>query len=235
MTVDEVMAELKSLGTEQTKKTHLRHGAREPVFGVKIEDLKKIRKRTGVDHKLALDLYATGNSDAMYLAALIADDEKMTKADLKKWVKAAYSPWLSGYAVPWVASESKHGPELAREWIESKSETTAVAGWGTFASLVAIKPDEELDLDEIAGLLDRVRTTIHDRPNRVKYAMNNFVIAVGSYVQTLADAAIAAGREIGEVTVDMGDTDCKVPFAPDYIKKVQARGTLTRKRKSARC
>jgi 3-methyladenine DNA glycosylase AlkD len=229
------MAELKALGTEQTKKTHMRHGAREPVFGVKVEDLKKIRKRTGVNYQLALDLYATGNSDAMYLAGLMADDKKMTKADLKKWVKAAYSPWLCGYAVPWVASESKHGPDLAREWIESKTATIAVAGWGTFASLVSLKDDAELNLDEIARLLDRVRTTIHDQPNRVKYAMNSFVIAVGSFVRALSDAAIAAGEEIGKVDVDMGDTDCQVPFAPDYIKKATARGTLTRKRKSARC
>ena len=235
MTADEVMAELKSLGTEQTKKTHMRHGAREPLFGVKIEDLKKIHKRVGTNHQLALDLYATGNSDAMYLAAFLADDEKMTKADLKKWVKAAYWSWLCDFAVPWVAAESKHGFALAREWIGSKTPTTASAGWGTFSSLVSLKPDEELDLDELAGLLDRVRTTIHDQPDRVRYVMNSFVIAVGSYVRALTDAAVAAGKEIGTVDVDMGDTACKVPFAPDYIRKAIARGTLTRKRKSARC
>ena len=34
MTATEIVAELKTLGTEQTKKTLMRHGSREPVFGV---------------------------------------------------------------------------------------------------------------------------------------------------------------------------------------------------------
>jgi hypothetical protein len=37
------------------------------------------------------------------------------------------------------------------------------------------------------------------------------------------------------VTVDMGDTDCKVPLIPPYIGKAQARGIIGRKRKMARC
>jgi len=35
--------------------------------------------------------------------------------------------------------------------------------------------------------------------------------------------------------VDMGNTSCQVPFAPDYIRKVQKRGTIGKKRKSAKC
>ena len=61
------------------EKNALKHGAREPFFGVKVEHLKKIQKRIKKDYQLALDLYDTGISDAMYLAGLIADDEKMTK------------------------------------------------------------------------------------------------------------------------------------------------------------
>src|SRR3954451_10169094 len=73
MTCDEVMAELKALGSAQTKKTLLRHGAAEPLFGVKIGDMKGILKRVRNDNALALKLYDTGNFDAMYLAGLVAD------------------------------------------------------------------------------------------------------------------------------------------------------------------
>ena len=37
------------------------------------------------------------------------------------------------------------------------------------------------------------------------------------------------------VSVDMGGTACKVPFAPEYIAKVIERGNLGKKRKAARC
>ena len=65
--------------------------------------------------------------------------------------------------------------------------------------------------------------------------MNGFVIAVGSYVKPLTADAIAAARKIGKVTVDMGDTACKVPDAATYIDKVKKRGTLGKKRATAKC
>src|SRR5262249_1583128 len=148
-------------------------------FGVKVEELKKIQKRIKKDYKLALELYDSGISDAMYLAGLIADDAKMTKKDLQGWVKEAHWYMLSEYTVPWVAAESKHGRELALEWIESGKENIASTGWATLSSLVAIKDNAELDLAELKQLLQRVQKTIHRQPNRVRYVMNGFVIAVG--------------------------------------------------------
>jgi hypothetical protein len=111
----------------------------------------------------------------------------------------------------------------------------ATAGWATLSSLVATKDDAELDVAELKRLLQRVRKTIHQQPNRVRYVMNGFVIAVGCYVQALSDQALQTAEAIGAVTVDMGGTACKVPFAPDYIDKVRKRGTVGKKRMSAKC
>ena len=74
-----ILDELKPLGSESYKKILMRHGIREPVYGVKIEHLKKIQKRVKKDYQLALDLYDTGVYDAMYLAGLIADERRMTR------------------------------------------------------------------------------------------------------------------------------------------------------------
>lgn len=65
--------------------------------------------------------------------------------------------------------------------------------------------------------------------------MNSFVIAVGSYVNPLTETAIQTAVEIGPVMADLGNNSCQVPFAPDYILKVQKRGTLGKKRKTAKC
>lgn len=235
MTAKDVLAELKKLGTEQTKKTFLRHGAREPYYGVKVGDMKVIQKRVKMDYQLALDLYDSGNSDAMYLAGLIADPKKMTKADLKKWVKGAHWSMIAGYTVPWVASESRFGRELALEWMDSNDDMLATAGWCTYASLVAIKPDEELDLAEIEKLLNRAKAEIGSAGNRTRYSMNNFVIAVGGYVAALTAKAKAIAKSIGPVEVDMGDTSCQVPLAYDYIVKIEKMGRVGQKRKSAMC
>lgn len=235
MTATEIVEQLRPLGQDSYKNVLLKHGVQEPVFGVKIEELKKFQKRIKTDYQLALDLYDTGIYDAMYLAGLIADDIKMTKKDLRHWVATANCHTLCEYTVSWVAAQSQHGSELARAWIDAKAEGVAAAGWNTLSGLVALKDDDELDLADLKQLLQRVQKTIHQQPNRVRYTMNGFVIAVGCYVSALTELAVETGKKIGRVTVDMDGTACKIPSAPEYIQKVQDRGTLGKKRKTVKC
>lgn len=235
MTVKDIMAELEAKGNEGIKKIFLKHGIKEPFFGVKIEYLKVIQKKVKKDYQLAKDLYATGNADAMYLAGLIADESKMTKKDLSLWVKQAVSTNISEYTVPWIAAESQFGYELALEWIDSKTDFIASAGWATLSSLVAIKADTELDIAGIKSLITRIEKDIHKVDDRMRYQMNGFLIAVGCYVPELTDAVTSASKKIGAVKVNMNGTACKVPDALEYIKKVKDRGTLGKKKKTARC
>jgi 3-methyladenine DNA glycosylase AlkD len=236
MTAEKILQELKPLGKESYKRVLVKnHGIREPVFGVPISELKKFQKRIKKDYQLALDLYETGNYDAMYLASLIADDAQMTKKDLKRWVDRAYTGALIGAPVAWVAAGSPHGYEVALQWIESPKSLVAAAGWATLGALVSIKDDDDLDLAELKRLLKLVPKSIHQSPDMVRYHMNYFVIAVGCYVKPLTDLAINVAEEIGQVTADLGNNDCQVPLAADYIRKVQARGTIGKKRKTAKC
>ena len=235
MTAAEIVKQLKPLGKDSYKKVMLAHGAKEPVYGVSIAELKTFQKQIKKDHQLALALFATGIYDAMYLAGLVADDKQMSKQELQGWAEKAGSQGISEYTVPWVAAESLHGREMALAWIESKKEGVASSGWATLSGLVAITDDAALDLGEVKRLLKRVQTTIHQQPNRVRAVMNGFVIAVGSYVQSLTPLALEVGEKIGPVSVDVGGTACKTPFAPEYIDKVRKRGTIGKKRKTNKC
>lgn len=235
MTLEETMKELESYGDETIKQIYLNHGTKEPLFGVRVSDMKKIVKKIKKDHKLSLQLYETDNSDAMYLAGLIADEDKISKSDLQSWVENASNSGISEYTVAWVAAESNYGFELGLEWIESNEELIATAGWSTLANYAAITPDEELDIEKYKQLLERVEKSIHDSPNRVRYTMNGFVIAVGSYIIDLDKEALSAAKNIGKVYVNAGKTACKVPFAIDKINKVKEKGRQGKKRKMARC
>ena len=230
MTAKEILAEIKPLGSDSYKRVMFNHGVKEPCFGVKISDLQKIQKRIKRDYQLALDLYDTGNYDAMYLAGLIADDARMTKKDLQHWVaKAARSASHGGVG-------RRRAARTGGSWRWNGSTRRALSSpqpaGRRWRSLVSIKDDTELDLAALKRLLQRVQKTIHQAADEVRYQMNSFVIAVGSYVQPLTDTALQIGEKIGPVTVDMGNTSCQVPFAPDYIRKVQKRGAIGKKRKS---
>jgi 3-methyladenine DNA glycosylase AlkD len=235
MTADQILKEIKPLGSESYCRIPRNHGVVDPMYGVKISDLKKIQKRVKMDYQLAKDLFDTGIYDARYLGGLIADDANMTKADLEGWLKKSNCSAVRCFTIAWVAAGSPHGYDLALKWIDSKDPNAQEAGWATLCGIVAMTEDAKLDIVKLKQLLQRVEKTIQNAQNDVRYAMNNFVIAVGSYVLPLTEPAIQTGKKIGEVKVDMGNTSCEVPFGPDYIEKVRKRGSLGKKRMTMKC
>jgi hypothetical protein len=126
-------------------------------------------------------LIETGNSDAMYLAGLIADPMQISREDLNNWVDKAYWYMLSEYSVAQVAAESPFGQELSLQCINSDKEMVAAAGWATLAGYNSVTDDDRLDFPEIEALPDRIGRELHNAPNRVRYTMNGFIIAAGSY------------------------------------------------------
>ena len=235
MTKKEILKELEKYGDEQTKKTLIKHGAKEPFFGVKVQDLKKILKKVKKNHNLSLELYATGNSDAMYLACLMADENQITEEQLEDWVDKAYWYYLSEYAVPWITAETEYGFELGLRWIKSDEERIASAGWTTLAYYAGVNQDKILDTEAYRNLLDTVEKKIHNTQNRVRFTMNGFVISVGTYIEGLTKKSKEVANKIGKVNVNMGGTACKVPLATDYINKAIEKGRIGKKRKTARC
>ena len=221
MTADDILKELEAMGSPSVKKMLMsNHGVKEPCFGIKVGDMKKLVKLHKGNHELALALYDTGNYDAMYLAGLIADDDSMTKRDLQRWVGKADGGCLASATVPWVAAGSAHGWDIALKWIESKKPIEASAGWGTLSCLVALKEDDDLELAVLKQLLTRVGKTIHEAPDSVRYAMNYYVISVGGYVISLTAQALKTGEKVGKVVADLGKNACKI---------------LGKKRKTVKC
>lgn len=235
MTAQSILKQLEALGNERTKALLMRnHQVQEPCYGVKIGDMKPIVRKIKKDYPLALELYATGNYDAMYLAGLIADDERMTKRDLQSWASKAVGGSLPGTTVPSVAAQGRYGWEMGLKWIDAKRPHVVIAGWATLGSVIALKADEELDLSLIRKLIKGLPNALKEAPDEVRYQMNMFLIAVGCYVKSLSKTAIEIGEKMGPMEVDLGN-GCQVPYAPDYIRKVEKRGSLGKKRKTVKC
>jgi DNA alkylation repair enzyme len=236
-TAKSVMDALKAKGSEKTRKTYVRHGIpAERTFGVSVADLKTIAKTIKGQQALAMELYATGNMDAMYLAGMVAAGAQMTRKQLQSWAEgAAGMSMIAEYTVPWVSVENAEGRDLAIKWIGSKKGSVAPSGWCTYSGLIATHSDDTLDIKEIEELLGMVVKEIGDAEGRTKYTMNGFVISVGAYVKPLLSKAEAAAKQIGAISIDMGDTACKVPLATEYIAKIEAAGRVGQKRKTIRC
>ena len=71
MTYKELLQDLKSLGSEQTRKTCKRHGIQGEIYGVSYAELGKLKKKIKLDHELAIQLWKSGNHDARVIAILL--------------------------------------------------------------------------------------------------------------------------------------------------------------------
>ncbi|MDQ3701909.1 MAG: DNA alkylation repair protein, partial [Chloroflexota bacterium] len=173
------------------------------------------------DHALARALWATGNHDARVLATMIADPGQTSAADLDAWIAEADNHLQADALVKHVAARVPGVWGQAQRWAATEREWTGYAGW-ELLDLLALQDKTRPDADFLA-LLQTIEAGIHGSKNRVRYAMNNAVIAIGSRNPTLAVAAKAVAQRIGKVEVDHGDTGCKTPDAIGYIDKMWAR------------
>ncbi|MGG3449645.1 DNA alkylation repair protein [Domibacillus aminovorans] len=235
MNLEMVMQELEALGKERTKKIYISNGAHEPLFGVTTGAMKPIAKKIKISQRLAEELYATGNYDAMYFAGIIADPKAMTESDYDRWMDAAYFYMLSDFVVAVTLSESDIAQEVADKWIASGEELRMSAGWSCYCWLLGNRLDVEFSESKISNLLDIVKNTIHDSPERTKSSMNNFLYTVGISYLPLHEKAVETAKAISTVEVKRDKKKSSFLNAYESIQKVVDKGKLGFKRKYVRC
>ncbi|WP_100402807.1 DNA alkylation repair protein [Bacillus sp. FJAT-42315] len=235
MDAETVMQNLEALGKERSKKMYISNGAHEPIFGVATGAMKPIAKKIKRNQCLAEELYATGNYDAMYFAGIIADPKAMTESDFDRWMDGAYFYMLSDYVVAVTLSESDIAQDVADKWIASGEELRMSAGWSCYCWLLGNRKDTEFSESKISAMLDMVKNTIHDSPERAKSAMNNFLYTVGISYLPLHEKAVETAKAVGTVEVKRDKKKSSFLNAYESIQKEIDRGRLGFKRKYVRC
>ena len=235
MDLETVMQELEALGKERTKKIYISNGAHEPLFGVATGAMKPIAKKIKINQRLADELYATGNYDAMYFAGIIADPKAMTESDFNRWMDAAYFYMLSDFVVAVTLAESDIAQDVADKWIASGDELRMSAGWSCYCWLLGNRLDNEFSESKISNMLDIVKNTIYDSPERAKSSMNNFLYTVGISYLPLHEKAVETAKEVGTVEVKREKKKSSFLNAFESIQKAIDRGQLGFKRKYVRC
>lgn len=230
-----VMQELEELGKERTKKVYISNGAHEPLFGVATGAMKPLAKKIKINQPLAEELYATGNYDAMYFAGIIADPHAMTESDFDRWMDGAYFYMLSDYVVAVTLAESAIAQEVADKWIASGDELRMSGGWSCYCWLLGNRPDNEFSESKIANMLDLVKNTIHESPERTKSSMNNFLFTVGISYLPQHEKAVETAKEVGTVEVKRDKKKSSLLNAYESIQKEIDRGRVGFKRKYVRC
>lgn len=220
MNAENVLKEMKALGTAQNRKVYGRHGVDREMFGLSFASQKKLAKTYKKEHSLALELWKSGNHDARILACMIADPSLMNEKQLDAWA-TELDNYVITDAFSGMAVKSPDAFRNMEKWTKSKEEWIGAVGWNVLAHM-ALK-SKALDDSYFQPFLEAINDDIHKSKNRVRYSMNNALIAIGIRNEDLQRKAMEVAKQIGTVQVDHGETGCKTPDAHDYILKTVAR------------
>lgn len=235
MNSESVMQQLEVLGKERTKKIYISNGAREPVFGVATGAMKPLAKLIKINQPLADQLYTTGNYDAMYFAGIIADPHQMTHDDFNRWIDLAYFYMLSDYVVAVTLAESPIAQDIADEWIASDDELKMSAGWSCYCWLLGSRKDEEFSAPKLLDMVQLVKNTIHEAPDRAKVSMNNFLTTIGVSFKPLHEQALEIAQIVGPIEIKRDNKKPSILHAYENIIKEAERNRIGFKRKHVRC
>lgn len=219
--VSGILDELRALGSVQTLRIYRRHGLEGEAFGVKYGDLENLAKRLKKRPELADGLWKSGNHDARVLACKIANASALDCKTLSRRVHELNRVLVADFSS--LVARSSHATTLAEDWTLTKQpELTRVAGWFVVAALAT--RDASIPREWFEPFLKRIEPEMAEAPNRLRYALNEGLIAIGGRNDPkLRDEALKIAKRIGKVEVDHGETGCKTPEAASYIQKIWIR------------
>ena len=182
-------------------------------------DIRALAKEIKANHDLGMELWATGNVDAQFLAILLMKPKSLSAEELDGLVRSAsfihVADWLRRYVV------KKHldNDSLREEWMVDDDPMAARAGWGQTAERIANSPDG-LDLK---ALLDRIESEMADADPVPQWTMNCCLAEIGIHFPKHRKRALKIGEKLGVLRDYPTSKGCTSPFAPIWINEMVKR------------
>ena len=226
-TVDEVMEQLKS----KAKKDQLEGMARFAIvgdqrLGVSVPDMRKLAKDIGKDHQLALDLWDTGVPEAMIVAGMIAETEKLTEAQMEVWVVDINSWDICDQVCMNLFEKTPLAEKKIYEWSVREEEFVKRASYALIACLAW--HDKEASDEAFTQYFPVIVAGATDERNFVKKAVNWALRNIGKRNQALNKEAIKVAKEIQGI-----DSKSARWIASDTIRELESEKVQERLRKKA--
>jgi 3-methyladenine DNA glycosylase AlkD len=193
--VEGLLAELRSMGSERDRAGMARYGINVAnAFGVSVYELRRVAKRLGTDHELALALWATGNHEARLLACFVDDPARVGVRQLEAWARDFDSWDVCDQATTSLFDQTEHAWAKAVEWAGREEEWVKRAGFSLMAGLAS--HDRAASDRAFLGLLRVIEREAGDPRNFVRKAVNWALRNVGKRNRALNAAAIACAERI---------------------------------------
>jgi len=191
-------------------------------FGIGLTQLRKLARKIGRDHSLALELWNSDIYEARILGLLIDDPKAISREQAEKQVENLDEPVLAHVFSSCDASLAKVPfiVELASDWIDSRDDVRRSCGYGLLSEIAGSKKKSAPDDAFFLRYIDRIHQNYVD--NGVvegAYAL----LCIGKRNKKLNAAALKVAKVIGPIEYG-GDRKCE-PFdvaghlTKDHLKK----------------
>jgi 3-methyladenine DNA glycosylase AlkD len=192
---DEVLRELRAVADPERLPGMARVGIRtDRALGVSIPHCRRIAKRHGPDHELALGLWASEIHEARIVAGLVDDVDALTKGQMDAWV-VGFDSWdVCDQVCNALFAPSPLAEAASRRWVRRRGEFVKRAGFVLVAARAArvTDPDDEPWL----AWLPSIAGGALDERNYVKKAVSWALREIGKRDRALNAAAIEVAREL---------------------------------------
>jgi 3-methyladenine DNA glycosylase AlkD len=200
--VPAILAELRAMGSERDRAGMARYGINvENAFGVSVYELRRVAKRLGRDHELALALWRTGNHEARLLACFVEDPAAVTAEQAEAWARDFDSWDLCDQATTSLFDRTPHAWSLAPAWAERDEEWVRRAGFALMAGLAV--HDRSASDAAFLELLAAIERGAFDERNFVKKAVNWALRNVGKRNLSLNQRAIEVAEQLEQLCQEL--------------------------------
>jgi 3-methyladenine DNA glycosylase AlkD len=222
MEYKEVIQTLESMGKPDNVAGMARFGINaENTLGISMPELRKLGKRIGKDHDLALRLFDSGIREARILATLVADPAAFTGEQAESWVVRLDSWDVCDQFCMGLMWRTPFACDKCFEWSARPEEFVKRAGFALIAKLAW--SDKKATDETIAGFLPIIERESTDERNFVKKAVNWALRQIGK-----RDAALNARAIDTASRLAASDSKSARWIASDALRELEGEAVQAR-------
>jgi 3-methyladenine DNA glycosylase AlkD len=163
-------------------------------LGVKVPQMRKIAKEIGKDHKLALELWETGITEAMILASMVDVPDEVTEEQMEAWVQDFDSWDVCDQACMNLFDKTPLVWKKIHVWSDREEEYVKRAAYALIACLAV--HDKGASDEVFISLIPVIKAGATDNRNYVKKAVSWALRNTGKRNPELNTVALVTAREL---------------------------------------
>ena len=193
-TAAEVIAHLRALGSEESRQGMRRYGISiDRALGISHGAQRDIARKIKRNHERAFELWASGITEAQFIASVTADPKRFTKADARRWA-AEFDSWDIVDGVSDLFVDTDHWRDLIVEFAGDGREFVRRTAFAMIAwSVVHRKKEPD---ETFVTFLPLIEARSEDERNFVKKAVNWALRSIGKRNAGLNEAALKLAEKL---------------------------------------